>query len=56
MKVNFQLHATDTLVPRREHIGTHRIRYYMGPTVVMDTTINRENPDLGGIKPQPSNT
>jgi hypothetical protein len=56
MKVNFQRHATDTLVPRREHIVTHRMGCSVGPTTVMDIAIKRENPVLCGIKPQPSNT
>jgi hypothetical protein len=55
MKVNFQIHSPDTLVSRREHIGTHRIGFYVGPTVLMDTEIKRGNPALGGIKPQLSN-
>jgi hypothetical protein len=55
MKVNFQIHAPNTLVPRREHNGTHRIGYWMRPTVLMDTAIKRGSLALGGIKPQSSN-
>jgi hypothetical protein len=55
MKIIFQIHTPDTLVPRREHIGTHRIGFCVGPAVLLDTAIKRENPALGGIKPQPSN-
>jgi hypothetical protein len=55
MKVNFQLHAIHTLVPRREHI-VHRMGISVGPTVVMDMAIKRENLAPGSIKPQLSNT
>jgi len=54
MKVNFQLHAPDTLVPRREHTGTHRIGCCVGPTLLMNIAMKRESPALGGIKPQAS--
>jgi hypothetical protein len=56
MKVNFQLHAIHTLVPRREHTVNHRMGISVGPTVVMDTAIKRENPALGSIEPKSSNT
>jgi len=54
VKVNIQLHAPDTLVPRREHTSTHRIGCCVGPTVLMNTAIKGESPALGGIKPQAS--
>jgi hypothetical protein len=56
MKVNFQIHAIHTLVQRGEHIINHRMGISVGPTVVMDMAIKRENPAPGRIKPQPSNT
>jgi hypothetical protein len=47
--------CSNTLVPRREHTGTQGIRFCVGPTVLIHTALKRENPAVGGIKPQPSN-
>jgi retron-type reverse transcriptase len=56
IKVNVQLHAIHTLLQRRKHTVNHRMAISVGPTVVMDMAIKRENPAQSSIKPQPSNT